>query len=79
MAQTPDTRIWDYAEQNGYIIVTKDAWFYQRSLILGAPPKVVWLSRNKSSAQYVEDLLRRNAIRIKAFFDDPESSYLVLD
>src|SRR5207248_4745835 len=38
-----DFEIWEYAQANGYAIVSKDSDFQQRSLLRGAPPKFVWL------------------------------------
>jgi predicted nuclease of predicted toxin-antitoxin system len=35
------TEVWNYAAEHGYTIVSKDADFHQRSLVWGAPPKVV--------------------------------------
>jgi len=43
MAQATDTAIWQYAADNSFTIVTKDSDFYERSLIYGFPPKVIWL------------------------------------
>jgi predicted nuclease of predicted toxin-antitoxin system len=43
MARAQDTEVWQYAAEHGFTIVTKDADFHQRSLLLGSPPKVVWL------------------------------------
>ena len=34
LQQASDTAIWSFAQQNGYAIVSKDADFHQRSLIL---------------------------------------------
>src|SRR5438034_7822266 len=34
-----DSEIWDYAKLNGFIIVSKDSDFQQRSLLYGFPPK----------------------------------------
>jgi predicted nuclease of predicted toxin-antitoxin system len=36
-----DAEVWQCAAEHGFTIVTKDADFHQRSLLLGAPPKVV--------------------------------------
>ncbi len=38
-----DRRIWEHAVEHGFILVSKDTDFYQRSLVHGSPPKVVWL------------------------------------
>lgn len=43
MDESSDTEVWDYAAERGYTIVSKDADFHQRSLLLGAPPKVIWI------------------------------------
>jgi len=40
----PDRRIWEYARENGFTIVSKDDDFRQRSFVHGAPPKVVLAS-----------------------------------
>ena len=36
-----DEDIWRYAIANGFIIVSKDADFHQRTLLYGPPPKLV--------------------------------------
>ena len=38
-----DTEKWEYAVENEYIIVTKDADFYERMVLNGPPPKVIWI------------------------------------
>ena len=41
--EAQDIEIWEYAKADGFAIVSKDTDFQQRSLLLGHPPKVVWL------------------------------------
>jgi predicted nuclease of predicted toxin-antitoxin system len=36
-----DSEIWDYAKLNGFIIVSEDSDFQQRSLLYGFPPKFI--------------------------------------
>jgi predicted nuclease of predicted toxin-antitoxin system len=36
-----DDQIWDYALQNGFVIVSKDNDFYQRGVLPGHPPKFI--------------------------------------
>ena len=43
MDEAPDIEVWLFAKQQGFTIVSKDSDFQQRSLLFGAPPKVVWL------------------------------------
>ena len=47
-----------YGIDNGYIITTQDADFYEMSLIHGQPPKIVWLKMgNQSKAATIKTLL----------------------
>ena len=39
--KAPDPRIWEYARDNGFIIVTRDADFSDLNVMLGYPPKVI--------------------------------------
>ena len=41
--QMSDTEIWEYAIENEYIIITKDTDFYDRIVLHGSPPKVIWI------------------------------------
>lgn len=45
LGEADDVTIWTYAGLHGYTIVSKDSDFQQRSLLNGAPPKFIWLSR----------------------------------
>jgi len=78
MTRAADTAIWDYAKVNGFVIVTKDAWFYQRSLVAGHPPKIIWIHTGNCPARRIEGLLRRNAIRIQQFAEEEFVAYLTL-
>ena len=61
---TADTRIWDFAGANGFMIVTADSDFLDLAKSRGAPPKVVQLENCNYRTSRVESLLRRHAIRI---------------
>lgn len=39
--EVADVIVWQYARDQDYVIVTKDADFSELSTVLGAPPKVV--------------------------------------
>jgi predicted nuclease of predicted toxin-antitoxin system len=41
LQKASDAVVWQYAAQQGFAIVTKDADFHQRSFLFGHPPKVI--------------------------------------
>jgi predicted nuclease of predicted toxin-antitoxin system len=43
MESASDADIWQYAKEHGFVIVTRDSDFQERSLISGHPPQVIWL------------------------------------
>ena len=53
-----DDTVWAYAAEHGFVIVSKDADFHQRSFVLGPPPKVVWIRRGNCSTAEIEGILR---------------------
>jgi len=61
---TSDETIWEYARSKGFVIVTADSDFLDLAEQRGAPPKVVLLEKCNYRTALVEDLLRRNAVRI---------------
>ena len=52
-----DIEIWNYAEDNGCIIVTKDNDFVDLLEINGFPPKVVLIKTGNNSSQALYELL----------------------
>jgi predicted nuclease of predicted toxin-antitoxin system len=53
----PDTQIWDYAKENGYIIVTQDSDFLHFLNAKGYPPKIVLLRTGNISTKEAEEIL----------------------
>ena|SRR3990167_4328512 len=52
-----DASIWRYAKENGFVIVSRDSDFHERSLIEGHPPQVVWLKIPNRSKTAVLNIL----------------------
>jgi len=73
-----DRRIWDYARDQGFAIVSKDTDFRERSYVDGAPPKVVWLDVGNAGTEAIERLLRHERERVERFAASEESSFLIL-
>ena len=78
MKATNDSVVWDYAKENNFMIVSKDADMHDLSLLLGNPPKVIWLRLGNCSTSQVETLLRLNLKAIQLFSEDDNLSLLAL-
>ena len=78
LKEADDQEIWEYAEANEFVIVTKDSDFQQRSLLFGHPPKVIRLRVGNCTVVLIRDLLRTHHDFIQAFYADKVKSYLVL-
>jgi predicted nuclease of predicted toxin-antitoxin system len=76
--QADDTAIREYARQNDFLIVTKDADFSDLCLLLGFPPKVIWIRRGNCKTSDIESLLRTYYDDIKALSQDQIVGVLTL-
>ena len=73
-----DHRIWDYARAQGFIIVSKDTDFRDRSYVEGFPPKVIWLDVGNARTGAIVQLLRQQRQRVEGFEGLDETSLLIL-
>jgi predicted nuclease of predicted toxin-antitoxin system len=73
-----DRLIWEAAAAGGYLLTSKDTDFYQRSLVHGAPPKVIWLRVGNGSTATVTSLLRERYLLVRRFADDAQATFLPL-
>ena len=78
MGGEPDPVIWEYAKYHGFVLVSKDSDFHERSLLYGHPPKVVWIRRGNCSVRHIEMILRNKAADIERLKVDDELTYLIL-
>jgi predicted nuclease of predicted toxin-antitoxin system len=67
LSHRDDSEIWLPAKLNGFTIVSKDSDFYDRSLLYGAPPKVIWLKVGNCSTTSIEQLFFGVAPLLGAF------------
>ena len=57
-----DSEIWQYAKDHGFVIVSRDSDFQERSLVAGHPPQVIWLKiPNRSKTVVLNILLEHHA------------------
>jgi len=79
LQRAPDDRVWDYAREHGFLVVSKDSDFHQRSLVEGFPPKVVWVQRGNCTTAAIIELLRQSVRAILDFEQDEVASFLILE
>jgi len=78
MERASDEAIWRYARDNGFCIVTKDADFYDISLLRGAPPKVIWLKGGNVTKSAVTKILLTNKTYIEETLSAPDTTCVEL-
>lgn len=76
--QSPDYQVRDFARLHSFMIVTKDSDFEELNILMGFPPKVIWIRRGNSSTQEIENLLRNSYEAIQDHDANPQSGTLVL-
>lgn len=67
-----DRKIWEFAKEQNYTIVTFDADFYDFVTLYGHPPKVIWLRLGNTTNQNLSSALENYAELIKAFVEDQQ-------
>lgn len=78
LGSEPDSVVWEYAKTYGYILVSKDSDFHERSLLYGYPPKVVWIRRGNCSVRQIELILRNKFSQIERLEADESLTYLMV-
>lgn len=78
LINTDDVVIWEYAKTNGFVLVSKDSDFHQRSLLYGHPPKFIYLRVGNCPTSSIIQILRDNFDTIIQFESSEMESLLVL-
>ena len=78
LSQTLDSVIWEQARTASFCIFSKDSDFQQRSLLFGAPPKVIFLRLGNCSTLKIVSALRSGHSVIPGFLADSDASLLIL-
>ncbi len=74
----PDADVWSLAARDGFRVVSKDGDFFQRGVLFGPPPHVVWLRIGNGPATDAEQLLREHAQTVAEFVANPDLSVFIL-
>lgn len=78
LAKADDETVWAYARVHGFVIVSKDSDFHQRSFLMGPPPKVIWIRCGNCPTTHIADLLQKHQAFIQTFLEDEEAAFLEL-
>ncbi|TRZ53758.1 hypothetical protein D4S03_01270 [bacterium] len=69
-----DRQILEYAKNEDYTIVTFDSDFFDLTLLLGIPPKVIWFRFGNTSTDNLISILQENQSLIREFIENPDYS-----
>lgn len=79
LINTDDVVIWEYAKANGFVIVSIDSDFHQRSLLYGYPPKFIYLRVDNFPTSKITQILRDSSNTIIQFKSSETKSLLLLN
>jgi len=60
-----DRQVWQHAKTNDFTIVTKDGDYNELLILLGFPPKIIWIRRGNCSTNEIENILRIHHLDIQ--------------
>lgn len=78
LQRAPDTRIWEFAKSQGFVIASKDADFHQRSFLYGPPPKVVWIRLGNCAVDETLSVLLDSLIELERFVADEKAAFMAI-
>jgi predicted nuclease of predicted toxin-antitoxin system len=76
--EADDSKIWEFAKNQEFCIVTQDADFSERSRLYGAPPKVIWLRCGNVPTNTVEEMFRAGVETVQEFMSSTSLDCLEL-
>jgi len=65
-----DSKIFEFAKLNEFVIVTFDSDFCDMSVLKGFPPKIIWIRTGNISTSNLEVLLKNNSVIIEQFVNE---------
>lgn len=71
-----DIEIWNYALDNGFVIVTNDEDFLNLSNVRGFPPKVILLKTGNQSTTFIIQLIISHKQELEDFYTSAEYGFL---
>jgi predicted nuclease of predicted toxin-antitoxin system len=72
LINSTDKDIWEFAKKNDFIIVTQDSDFNDLNLLLGFPPKIIWIRTGNLRTKAILDILITYMVDIEKFISDAD-------
>jgi predicted nuclease of predicted toxin-antitoxin system len=76
LGRSPDDDVWLYAKENGFMIVSKDSDFYEKSILYGHPFKVILIKRGNCNNRQIQLILRNKIELITEFYQNDDVSFI---
>ncbi len=72
LINSSDRDVWQFAKNFNFVIVTQDSDFNNLNLLLGFPPKIIWIRAGNVKTKVLVDILSQRYDEIKSFINDEE-------
>jgi predicted nuclease of predicted toxin-antitoxin system len=79
LENSSDTEIFDFAKRHDFAIVTFDSDFCDLNIIMGFPPKIIWIRTGNTTTKNLEILLRQKSDLIKLFLSENYGCLEIID
>ena len=71
LEESSDDKIWKFAKENNFTIVTFDSDFFEISNLKGHPPKIIWLRTGNTTTKNIIEILQQKKEIIIDFISNP--------
>jgi predicted nuclease of predicted toxin-antitoxin system len=78
LGDASDAVVWDFAEENKFIIVSKDSDYLDCSAAFGFPPHVISIRSGNCRTKHIEALLRDNHQTIEQMVNEGQIGFVAL-
>jgi predicted nuclease of predicted toxin-antitoxin system len=78
LGEAPDAVVWEFAEDNGFIITSKDSDYLDCLAAFGFPPHVISIRSGNCSTSHVEKLLRTHFDSIQQMVSEDQIGFIAL-
>lgn len=79
LEKAEDLKVWQYAKEHGFHILTKDTDFQGINVLYGFPPKTVRIHIGNTSTKYITELILRRYKLIQEFLESKDVGCLELE